>query len=305
MKAPCIALLLVGLVASAVFAADDPDAPDTLSASEWYIATNIGFTVNQSSYSDNWDGSEVSAYSWAFDSRSLAQKRITPNVVTNKSTLRLAFGQTRTQDNDTREWEDVKISTDVIDLESLFGFNVGWPVGPYGAVRIESDFYDDSDPTKTRYFNPTTFTESAGFFRDFFANIKTKEFSIRLGLASRQYLNASVLDTMTGTRSNDWINDAGVEFITELRYPFSGDLLIYGTRLWTYKALQNSDADEWKGTPEEDYWEAVEVDWEHSLGLKLSELFALNFYLQFKYDKKIVDDWRVKQTLGVAFTWRV
>ncbi len=304
MKAPWIALLALALAAAPLLAADQPAAPDTLSADEWYIATNIGLNVNQANYSDNWSGSEVSSYSWTLDTRSIAQKRITPNVVTNKTTLRLSYGETRSQDDDTREWEDVKISTDVIDLGSVFGFDVGWPAGPYGALRVESDFVDDSDPTNLRYLNPTTFTESAGLLRDFFAGMKEKELSFRLGAAARQLLDADVADTLTGTRSDQWTYDAGIEFISEFRYPFWESRLDYSTRLWTYKAYQNSREDEWAGTPEADYWQAVEIDWEQALALKLTDIFSLNFYLQFKYDKKTVDAWRVKQTMGIGFSLR-
>lgn len=86
----------------------------------WQLASDINLTLTQNAYSDNWEGGETGALSWALNSNSLAERQMT-NVVNSKSTLKLAFGQTHSQDRSSKRWLKPSKTTDLIDLESVSG----------------------------------------------------------------------------------------------------------------------------------------------------------------------------------------
>ena len=109
----------------------------------------------------DWVGGEAGSATWMFLSNSLAEKQI--NQYTNtKNVLKLQFGQTYTQDQDTKDWNDPEKSSDLIDFESVLRFDLDTWVDPFASARIESQFQDKSDDLKTVAFNPVTLTQSVG-----------------------------------------------------------------------------------------------------------------------------------------------
>ena len=68
----------------------------------WQLASDINLTLTQNAYSDNWEGGETGALSWALNSNTLAERQLT-DVVNSKSTLKLAFGQTHSQDRSSKQ----------------------------------------------------------------------------------------------------------------------------------------------------------------------------------------------------------
>ena len=69
-----------------------------VSAEPWTASVDANITMTQYSYTDNWAGGEAGAMAWTFFSNSLAEKQIT-DIVNNKNTLKLLFGQNHNQDN--------------------------------------------------------------------------------------------------------------------------------------------------------------------------------------------------------------
>ncbi|HNT52938.1 MAG TPA: DUF3078 domain-containing protein, partial [Candidatus Syntrophosphaera sp.] len=245
----------------------------------------------QSAYSDNWTGSELSNITWVAASNSTAQKQM-KEWLRNKTTLNLSFGQTHMQRENAlgeKYWEEPQKSTDKIDLETLFQFTLRSFVDPYVAGRMQSQFLDEIPGDETLLVNPMLFTESAGIMRTILDGEKTK-LSARLGGALRENYNR---------RLDDIPIDGGVEAVAELKHILSALNASYNSRLSAYQALFNSKSDE---LPNED-WKALDYKWENMLSFKLWKMLAVNFSLDFMYDKELVDELQWKEILGIGISY--
>ena len=264
-----------------------------LTAGEWEKTGDLSLNLTQNSYSDNWFGDEKSNISWALNMNLSFQKQIN-DMLHNKNNLKFAFGQTHTQEIDDegeKYWEKPSKTTDLIDIESLMRFTMGWFVDPFAGLRFESKFLDETDPEETKMINPITLTESFGFARWLIKEDK-KELSTRFGAAFKQYMNSH--DSIDNT------NDGGLEFVAEYFTPLLNDMVQFNSKLNIYKALYYSESDD-----SNDDWKAVDVNWENIMSAKISKYININFYLQMLYDKQIEDELRTKQTLGLGISYQL
>lgn len=262
-----------------------------LAAEGWELDSDLMFNLTQSAYSDNWTGSELSNITWVAASNSTAQKQL-KDWLRNKTTLNLSFGQTHMQRENAlgeKYWEEPQKSTDKIDLETLFQFTLRSFVDPYVAGRMQSQFLDEIPGDETLLVNPMLFTESAGIMRTILDGEKTK-LSARLGGALRENYNR---------RLDDIPIDGGVEAVAELKHILSALNASYNSRLSAYQALFNSKSDE---LPNED-WKALDYKWENMLSFKLWKMLAVNFSLDFMYDKELVDELQWKEILGIGISY--
>ena len=74
---------------------------------------------------------------------------------------------------------------------------------------------------------------------------------------------------------------------------------------WLYKAFIFSESDELKGTPEENYWKEVDVNWENSVSVSVSTYVVVSLYTQLLYDKQISKKGRFKETLSLGLTYKM
>ncbi len=282
-------LLLVLLVALATL----------LNAEPWQLDSDVMLNLTQSSYSDNWNGAELSNITWAASTNTVAQKQM-KEWLNNKTTLKLAFGQTHLQKLDilgNKYWEKPVKSTDKIDLESVFRFTLHSFVDPYLSGRAESQFIDESDPTLLRVVNPILFTESAGVIKSVLDFEKTK-LSVRFGGAVRENLNRDVLNPSL-QRENVLTVDGGVEGVAEFKQIIGMLGASYNSKLSAYQALFNSKSDE---LPNEN-WKALDYKWENMLSFKLLKVLSVNLNLDFLYEKEQVDEVQWKEILGLGFSY--
>lgn len=286
-------------------------ATGILTAEDWETSGDMNLNLTQNAYSDNWAGDEKSSVSWVFNTNLSAQKQLTAKVH-NKTTLKMAFGQTHNQYIDAmgdKQWQKPDKTTDLIDLESIARFTLGSVVDPFVSLRWESQFLDESTD-ETKAINPNTFTESFGVSRVFIKKEK-QELSSRFGGAFRQFADANADETT---------NDGGLEWITEFTTPLAKDVMSYNTKLEVYKALYNSESDATDGTVYEDDWAEVQMTWEHILSAQVSKYISFNFYAQLVYDKtdldinavdtnyvngKPIDELQFKETLGLGITYKL
>jgi hypothetical protein len=287
-------LAIAATVALASAAAADP----------WSKSMDANLTLSQTAYSDNWAGGEAGNLSWTFNSNSLAEKQLGPKVHV-KNTLKLSFGQTHSQDQETKNWAKATKSTDLIDFETLFSFTLGGFVDPFAAGRLESQFLDASDPEKSRYLNPLKFTESLGVIK-FFIKEDKREWSNRLGAALRQYVNRDMLmDPLTDKRETQTSNDGGLEFVSEFKSPLAEEKITLTSKLTLFKALFYSEADALKGQPNEDYWKSPDANWENIFTASITKYLMVNLYTQILYDKEVDKGGRFKQTLSLGLTYKL
>jgi hypothetical protein len=293
------------LLSSASFAQEDS------AATGWNTSLVTDLTVTQASYSDSWVGGEAGSVSWVWNLDGTAEKQLNPKV-NFKSTLRLKFGQTLTQElvKDStgyvieKPWQKPVKSTDLIDWENVARFTLGRLVDPYVAFRLESQFFDGQVEQKKLYLSPMKFTESGGIAHQFYEKDDESVIS-RLGLALRQTLTESVIDADLNTESNT-VTDGGLESVTDATLQLS-ERVQYVGKLSLYQALFSSESDneELAGTEFEDYWKAIDVNFENTLSAGVSKVISVSLYTQVLYDKEVDKKGRFKETLGLGFVYRL
>lgn len=297
-------LLCVLLLTAAAVSGQNQSDTALTPASGWRTSIDASLTTGQAAYSDSWVGGEVGSVNWAFNANLVAERAFSLRVQ-NKTTLKIAFGQTFSQQRDDSGnifWERPKKSTDLLDLETVFRFTLGGYVDPYLAGRVESKFFDDSLRILKRWFSPTKFTESGGILRKFVDKPKQFELTSRLGFAFRQIMTEQIVDTsavdnVAPIGDRDITNDGGPESVTDLLVKLRSNLT-FASKLTLYKALFFSGSET---APDKD-WQAVDVNWEHFLAAQLARNLATVLYVQLLYDKEVVDEFRIKETLGLGLT---
>ncbi len=312
-------LWLVMIMASAALLTASPAPADEAAPAEeagetvpegWQIASDINLTLTQNAYTDNWDGDETGALSWVFNSNTLAESQLT-DAVNNRNTLKLSFGQTHRQAEDSGNWDRPSKTTDLIDLESVLRLTYGWSVDPFVSGRVESRFLDTRDEARKRTLNPTTFTESAGIARVFIKE-ESRELTARLGGAVRQHLDRDALPEdadeppeSDAQRENIFTNDAGLEFVTGFRTPLADGAITLTSDLTVYQALYYSESDALLGSPGADDWKSPDINWENTFSAEITKHIVVNLYVQALYDKEIDADVRLKETLSLGFTLKL
>ncbi len=273
-----------------------------LGAEGWKYTSDASLSLAQGFYSDNWNGTELSNITWVANSNTAAEKQLS-KILHDKTTLKLAFGQTHTQktaaDGD-KYWEKPDKSTDKIDLESVLKFTLNAFVDPFVAGRMQSQFIDLSQESldNTRFVNPILFTETAGIAKTIIKQ-EHENLNSRLGFAFRQnvdrhnWIAADEYETLT-------TNDGGLDWVTEYDKLFLPSNVSYKSRLQVFQAIFNSKSDELN-----DDWKSPDLSWEHSLSTKLFSVVTASLYLQLLYEKEQDSAVQLKETLGMGVSWQL
>ncbi|MFP4165003.1 MAG: hypothetical protein ACLFVE_13570 [Chitinispirillaceae bacterium] len=119
-SAPCVLFLIAVMNVSA------QDTAEIDSAKKWKVNVLSNLTLTLNTFSDNWDGDEYSSFSWSAKFNGSA-KRAPTSWLSNKNTLKLAFGQTAVQREDTtgeKEWQSLKKSIDQIEFDRQIDYDV-------------------------------------------------------------------------------------------------------------------------------------------------------------------------------------
>jgi len=303
-------VLKIILLLGAILVASVPLFAQDSTIIGWKKSLVVDLTGTQTAYSDSWVGGELGALSWVGNLNGMAEKQLSPSL-NFQSRLKLSFGQTYMQKSEIdtlthtekKFWEKPRKSTDLIDWENVGRLTKGWVVDPYLAVRFESQFLDASYELKKRYLNPKKLTESAGIARKLYARDKDQIIS-RFGFAFRQIFRNVIIDTLTQKTTDSTLTDGGFESVTDVNLTLHKNIQYTG-KLTLYKALFFSKENEVKGTPYEDYWKAVDVNWENIFAASVTKLITVNFYVQFLYDKEVELRGRLKETLGIGFVYKM
>jgi hypothetical protein len=271
-------------------------------AEPWKKSIDFGFTISQNSYSNNWAGGESGNIAWVSLANGIFEKQFSPKF-NFKNTTKLQFGQTHNQDRTTKDWQRPIKSTDKIDIENVGRFTLQAFVDPYVAFRLESQFLDISINPVKRLFNPILLTESAGIARVFYSKDKDELIS-RLGFSVRENLDRAVIDLAAKKTKLKTSTDGGIESVTDIQFKLAPNIAYVG-KLSLFKALFYSRKNDLKGTPQADYWKAVDVNFENGLSVTLWKFVGLNLYTQLLYDKQIALGGRFKETFGLGITYKM
>jgi hypothetical protein len=294
-----VLVILLGVLSTA-YAADDKK-PDSVVLG-WQKSLAVDFTTTQTAYSDSWVGGEAGSVNWVSNLNGMVSNQLKP-WFNYRATLKLSFGQTLTQDADTKKWSKPMKSTDLIDFENVGLFTLDKYVDPYIAFRLESQFYDAQNPHKKLYLSPLKLTESGGIARKFYTN-GDQLVMTRLGFGIRQIITSMIVDTATLATTHSTATDGGIESVTDASLKLRSNLLYTG-KLTLYKALYYSKKNEVKGTPFADDWKAIDVNWENIVTASITRIIAVNLYTQFLYDKQVSHRGRIKETVAIGFVYKM
>jgi hypothetical protein len=289
-------VFVIAVVALPVFAAAPEPGP-------WRINIETGVGVTQAVYSDNWAGGEAGSILWVSDFDGKAEKQLSASWFWGNE-LKLAFGQTHSQDKETKKWAKPVKSADKLRYDTIARLTRGWVVDPYGAGVFESQFLDASG-RKKRYVNPIDLTETAGVARDLFNVPDVRVLTTRLGAGFRQRF-ARMDDPNDSTRTiSKTTKDGGAEWVTDLTLGSAKAKYSFGSKLTVFQAIYNSEAEKLKGTPEENHWKAVDVNWDNVLRANITSILQVSLAWQLLYDKEVALGGRFKETLSLGVVYKL
>jgi hypothetical protein len=290
-----VSLIAVGVVCCSMSVSASQPEPGS-----WLIDVDANVTVTQNAYSDSWIGDEKGSLSWASKLDFVAERQFV-SWFNHRNTLKLAFGQTKIQ-NDNKSWDKFLKSSDLIDFETLQKFTLDKWVDPFIAGRLISQFVDDRNPETKHYGNPMDIFESFGVARSLVTENAVK-WDARFGGSIQQSVDRYFYDSLKNKRDLNVINNAGLEFVTEMKAGLRNGLLDYKGLLTVFEALISStkEDEDFEGTP---YWRYPDVNWENNLSVNLSKYVMVNLTLQLLYDREKSDKARIKEVVAVGLMYK-
>lgn len=264
------------------------------------IDSDISLTMNQNSYSKNWDGEEVGLLSWMLLSETDVKVKVSHRAESRNS-LRLKYGMTASQDTETGDWSTPVKSSDRIDLESILRFKSGAFVDPYVSGRILTQFYERVSSEK-QVFDPVTFTESIGAVK-ILADTKKLDLSTRTGFVMRQSFNRKMLvDPVQNLITTRRVDDGGIQLVSEIHVKSASPGISYKSRLTLFQALYFSESHSLPGSNDNNYWKTIDVDWENSVTANITRHLMVRIDLQLLYDRQVSEAGRLVQMFSLGFT---
>ncbi|HMB71642.1 MAG TPA: DUF3078 domain-containing protein, partial [bacterium] len=287
---------LVAALALTAAAASSP--AETLPPGPWNFGLVGSLNLSQSAFSDNWSGGDKGAINWVLTIDAEAKRQV--NDAFNWSNdLQLAYGQTSKQENDGsgKTWSRPDKTTDLIQFESVGRWTLHRWVDPYAAVRLDSQFQDESDPLGQLLFNPVKLSETAGVARPFIQE-EERELISRLGFGFRQSFARTFIDDTGDETESFSTHDGGVEFQTEAKLPMANDRVLYTGKLlvfWPVFYDASGDLEDFdalvaasgtvNGEEVADFWKAPDVNWQNAFTSEVTSWLDVNLYVQWVYDK--------------------
>jgi hypothetical protein len=274
-------------------------AQDEVPLGVWQKEIKVGLNLLQSSYSNNWNGSEKGSVVWTgnLDARFENQFSEKSNW---RNYLKLAYGQTHNQERDADgalNWTKPDKTDDIIDLESFYRRTLGSGWDPYVAFNFTSLFQDLTDVYgRELNFNPMTFKESAGLSKKLIDTEKRKLMT-RAGIAfiqnSRKFFPGDQPSTSTATQT-ETSTEVAAEWITEYRTLTLNDRVDWESKLSFILPVSYSGKSVFEdgfisvGELPEDvasYTTSLDVDWENTFTANITKVISVKLFVRWVYDK--------------------
>ena len=278
-----IALSVVLALSLAVAAVGQEDGAAEAAAG-WDHKLVSGLTLTQISLS-NWEqgGEEAVAWTASLDGKStFARAKLLWD-----STYKLAYGQTKLGDQETRKTDDK------IDLESVLTLDQGLLVDPYVAGTFKTQFAkgyeypDDGERVAaSSIFDPAYFTQSAGVgYRP------VEEARTRQGVALRETLT----DEFTGYADDPDTpevettrTEGGVESVTDVEWQLRDNVLL-SSKLELFTAFS-------------DLADVVARN-DTTVAVKVTEWVSLKLNVLIVREDRVVEKTQVKQTIALGLNY--
>ena len=272
-------LVLTFLVPVLLLAQDK--APST-----WKKSVKGGLNMTQTGY-DNWSAGGENAFAWQMNLNYSFVQNLEKTTWSN--TGKFLYGGTKTGENEMRK------SADEIKMESVLTYKLGSKVNPFVAVTGETQFdagYDystDSSFQISAFLDPGYFRESIGAGYVVNENVGT-----RLGLSFKQTVTSDYpspyADDPTTLEVETLRSEVGAESVTDITVDVS-DVTSYVSKLELFSAFST--------------FKDVDVNWDNTLTVKVSEYININVNFKMVYDKDISEKRQIKQSMafGVNYTF--
>jgi hypothetical protein len=288
-------VVTAGVLATPAFAQDTT----AIQPGEWRFATTLGLNLAQSSFSSNWAGGDQGSIVWTLLTDATAERQF--QTLNWKNVLQLAYGQTAQQRRDPNDpdrlvWDRPDKTTDLIMFESTGRWALGAYVDPYVALRLDSQFRDQSSPLGEISFNPIKLKESAGIAR-VLRKTADSEAITRLGFGFRQTMAQSFVDPVTLEKDRFVANDGGIEWQTEVTQPLLAKRVLYKSQLLVFQPVFYSGSDDVEAFDVRaaaafpgheavaDFWKATDVNWQNTFSAQITKHLGVNLLVQWVYDK--------------------
>ncbi len=273
------------------------DAPRPTEPGPWKLGAVAGLNVSQSSFSSNWAGGDRGSIVWVLNSDLGADRQFSKKFnLANR--LQLAYGQTSRQTANAAGdlvWDTPDKTTDLIAFESTGRFTLDRWADPYAALRLDSQFEDQSSPLGVVRFNPVKLKETGGIARVLFKS-EDSEGLMRLGVGFRLTIALSI-DAVTLDKQRFTSNDGGLEWQTNITRPvlekkvlYKGQLLVFVPVFYSKAdALERFDTAAIAAFPGReavgDFWRAPDVSFQNNFSAAITKYLSVNLYAQLVYDK--------------------
>jgi len=315
--APMLALSLAFVIARPSFASAPthraaPNTPESQARRDsaaapgpWRTSGTLSLTATQSGYSTNWHGGDRG--SWVYVSRidGAAERQVNQRFNT-LTTLTLAYGQTSRQQTDPGDpsrlvWEPPATTDDQVTLETVARFALRWINEPYVAYRVDSQFFDASEPNGKLPLNPVGMKLSTGLARLLAARDEL-EIITRAGVGARYAIgrNYTLPPPSQATERYEKV-DTGFEWVTTAVVPILSGRGRYRGRLGVFRAFTDSQAGALKRydaiaaeidpghQPVADYWKSPDVNFENVFSAEITHYLGVEFSTQWVYNKLYPD----------------
>ncbi|MDR0306060.1 MAG: hypothetical protein LBI42_04390 [Chitinispirillales bacterium] len=291
-----VVLIIATFFVTFLHAADEAVNP------AWQLSAEACITSTFNSFTENWDRSESGSFLWAARSTNIAVKQLSRRLY-HENSLKIAFGQTKLQDKETKKWSSPQKSTDLIDFETSLKFKLeDFSLKPFLSLRAVSQFYDTRDPDNCRYANPATFTKSFGLAKYLLKNPDIS-WQVRWGGALRCNIDRDAMPyEYTGEewikldrRETSVITDAGTELVTEFKMKRGGAGSIAG-KLTVFEALARPADLQTAG------WRYPDVSLETIVNINITRHLIFNYMVQFIFDRETDPDPKIRQAFSAGLS---
>jgi hypothetical protein len=277
-----LTLPLLAALMLLVTTANAQDAAKKDSVAHWNNTMTAGLNLTQVSLT-NWTKGGENSLAWTLI---VGGKFLyTSESYTWTNTIKASYGQTKLGGRDFEKTEDELFG------ESIYAYNVGWPVNPYAGLTVKTQFqpgYAVTNGVRTKtsdFWDPGYLMQSAGF-----TYAPNENFSTRLGVAlketfSSKYGFAGKNDDGTLKTSN---LRTGIESGTSAKYSLMQNIL-YTSQLNLFSAFDKLDV-----------WD---VRWDNTITAKV------NSYIQTTLNVLVVHEvaqsrrTQVKESIAVGLTY--
>ncbi len=253
-------------------------------ATVWTKSVQGGLNLTQTGF-DNWAAGGENAFAWQTNlNYSFVQDMEKFNW---SNTGKFLYGATKTGDVEMRK------SADEIKLESVLTYKMGSKINPYIAITGETQFAAGYDYSTDSSFQISAFMDPGYFRESLGAGYNVNEMiGTRMGLSFKQTITsdypAPYADDATTSEIETLRSEFGAESVTDLSYSIS-DNSTYASKLELFSAFSALDE--------------IDVNWDNTITVKVSEYINMNVNFKLVYDKDISVKRQIKQSMAFGLNY--